>query len=157
MIFSGINSHLIFGFVSQASLLWSDTRLVRLQVFVKHPVCPERGRVHCAYFRCPLLCPDSSDWDFSGHWPWPHSVQTKALTRVFFSSQDQLILLPLVAANHLKATCCTQHPLLHEPQNTTWVESVQESGYPSKQHPPSLKVFCDWHSDSSSLHHEEPR
>lgn len=28
MIFSGINSHLIFGLVSQASLFWSDTRLV---------------------------------------------------------------------------------------------------------------------------------
>lgn len=49
----------------------------------------------------------------------PGHTLYKALTRVFFSSQDQLIFLPLVAANHLKATCCTQHPLLHEPQNTT--------------------------------------
>lgn len=56
-----------------------------------------------------------------------HTLYKLKLLQEFFSSQDQLILLPFVAANHfLRATCCAQHPLVHEPQNTTSVESVQE-------------------------------
>lgn len=39
---------------------------------------------------------------------------SKALAKVGFFPQDQLIIFSFVAANHLlRATCYTQHPLLY--------------------------------------------
>lgn len=148
MIFSGINSHLSFGFVSRASLLLSGTRLVRYL-----------GSIQPAQKEAEFIVL-TSDVPFSVQTPQTeisqatdpgHTVYklqnvpekdilmcSKALAKVGFFPQDQLIFFPFVAANHLlRATCYAQHPLSHMHLRKHYFSGVGAGGRVSRHPAPS--------------------